>query len=546
MNALRVLYHMLRADVLERTRRYSFLVTLGLTIAMAYAYVPPRDAWYITLSVDAARGVYNSAWVGSLVAILTSMTLSFAGFYLVKNAVARDTETGVGQIIATTPLRRPLYTLGKWLSNFTVLLLMAGVTAVAAGLLQLLRGEDRHLDLVALLAPFAFVVLPAMAVVAALAVLFETVGFLRRGLGNVLYFFLCTALFAGTVLPVMLHASGLALPPVLLAASSSADVLGVGVPLRHMLDATNGAFEHLDLGNNGIGPVPRFDPVRTFVWTGVPWTLGLIGVRLIWVGVAFAIALFAALFFSRFDPARERHRSATGDQRPATNDEQLPGVELPPASMLPVTLSPVLPARFTFIRVLRAELRLLLKQLRWWWYVVAAVLVVAGVLLPAGVARTYLLPITWLWPILVWSGLGVREGRYHTAPLVFSAAHPLGRQLPATWLAGVLVTVLTGAGVAAKLLLAGDGPGVLAWGVAALFIPTLALTLAVWSGGSKLFEVVYLVLWYAGPLNQIVPPLDFMGASQAAPAAGMPLAYLLATLALLSIAQAGRRRQLQP
>jgi hypothetical protein len=109
----------------------------------------------------------------------------------------------------------------------------------------------------------------------------------------------------------------------------------------------------------------------------------------------------------------------------------------------------------------------------------------------------------------------------------------------------VLVSVLSGAGVAANLVLAGDGTGMLAWTVAALFIPSLALALAVWSGGSKLFEVVYLVLWYVGPLNQIVPPLDFMGASRSATTAGLSLVYLLVTLALVSVAMVGRRRQLQ-
>ncbi len=87
--------------------------------------------------------------------------------------------------------------------------------------------------------------------------------------------------------------------------------------------------------------------------------------------------------------------------------------------------------------------------------------------------------------------------------------------------------------------------GLLAWGVAALFIPTLALALAAWSGGSKLFEVVYMVLWYAGPMNKILPQLDFMGTSSKATAAGMPLVYLLTTLALLGVAVVGRRRQVQ-
>ncbi len=87
--------------------------------------------------------------------------------------------------------------------------------------------------------------------------------------------------------------------------------------------------------------------------------------------------------------------------------------------------------------------------------------------------------------------------------------------------------------------------GPMALGVGALFIPILALALAVWSGGSKLFEVVYLVLWYAGPMNKILPHLDFMGASGMALGVRLPLVYLLATLVLFSLAIVGRRRQLQ-
>jgi hypothetical protein len=34
-----------------------------------------------------------------------------------KNAIERDEQARVGQIIATTPLSKPLYTLGKAFSN---------------------------------------------------------------------------------------------------------------------------------------------------------------------------------------------------------------------------------------------------------------------------------------------------------------------------------------------------------------------------------------------------------------------------------------------
>ena len=540
MKTVRILTQMVRADLLERTRRHSFLITLGLMIFLAYAYVPSRTAGYITLSVDGARGVYNAAWVGSLVAILTALLMPLVGFYLVKNAVARDTATGVGQIIATTPLRRPLYTLGKWLSNLAVLAVMVGVTALAAVIWQFALGEDRRLDLVALWSPMLWVALPTLALVAALAVLFETIGWLRGGLGNVIYFFVCTALTMGSFLPVMMSAGGMDVAPL------PVDVLGIGRPLAAMLQDTSATLSGLDAADNSIGPIPvaLAGPLQTFVWAGVPWTLPEIAARLVWVGVGFAIALLAALFFNRFDPAHERRRR-TKDQgsraealAPTTHDPWQP------ASFV-LQLSPVVAARWSFGRVLLAELRLLLSGVRWWWYGVMAALMLAGLLTPIDVARHYLLPATWLWPILLWSALGAREARHNTAQIVFSAAHPLGCQLPATWLAGVLVTALAGSGVAINLLLAGDGVALLAWSVAAVFIPALALALASWSGSSKLFEVIYMVLWYFGPMNQIVPQLDFMGVSDTARAAGMPLVYLVVTLALMGIAIVGRRRQLQ-
>jgi hypothetical protein len=458
------------------------------------------------------------------------------GFYLVKNAVARDAETGVGQILATTPLTRPAYTLGKWLSNLAVLAVMIGATALATVVLQLVLGEDRRLDLAALLTPLLWIVLPTLAFVAALAVLFETIGWLSGGPGNVVYFFICTAVTMGSFMPVMI---GQGSPE---AAPLFGDVFGIGLPLSSMLQATSAAFPTLDSGNNSIGPVPAAlaGPLQTFVWAGVLWTPPVIAARLLWIGVAFGVALLAALFFKRFDPSRAVSRKAK--RALAAGDAKRAGSRASaPARQSEARLTPLGAAyrRFSFGRVLLAELLLIRRGLRWWWFPIAAALIVAGFLAPADIVRQYVLPAAWLWPILVWSALGARESRHHAQGLIFSAAYPLRRQLPATWLAGVLVTALTGSGAALTFLRAGDSPSLAAWAVAVLFIPTLAVALAVWTGSGKLFEVVYLGLWYFGPLNHLVPQLDFIGASSGATAV-----YAFATFALLGAAVLGRHRQL--
>lgn len=517
---LRVLWHLTRADFLERVRRYSFLVTLGMAVFLGYAV----SAGHLKLWIGDVRGIYNSAWVGALMALVANCFLSLAGFYVVKNAVERDRRTGVGEILATTPLSRPLYALGKTASNLAVLMAMVAVLFAMGPVAQLVAGEERGIEVWNLFAPFLFLCLPAMAFTASLAVLFEMIPWLRGGFGNVVWFFTWTGL-----LPASMEIPGFP------------DFLGVGVLASRLHEAAQRQFGPMERGFT-LGAIADERAARTFVWDGMHWTSGAVFGQLLWVLVAVGVALFAALLFDRFDPSRGRARvrkEKRGEAEAATETEPAP---------LPVAFSlqplPAAARRFRFLDLLRAELRLLLQGQRWWWYAGALGLLIASLTAPLAPARSTILAIAWIWPLLLWSPLGTRESRFATDGLVFSAAHPLSRQLPAAWAAGVLLALATGGGVALRLILAGDWTGAGAWLVVALFIPTLALALGVWSGSSKPFEAIYLVLWYIGPLQK-TPSFDFMGAVPAAVKSGMPLAVLAATALLGAAAVAGRRRQIE-
>jgi hypothetical protein len=150
------------------------------------------------------------------------------------------------------------------------------------------------------------------------------------------------------------------------------------------------------------------------------------------------------------------------------------------------------------------------------------------------------LPLAWIWPVLLLSPLGNREARDNVQQLAFSSAAPLMRQLPAQWIAGFIVTLIMGSGAALKFIVNGDSAGLLAFFSGALFITSLALALGVWSGTSKPFEIVYVSLWYLGPLNK-VPGLDFIGAQTD----GRPEFFIPFSLALMAFAFFGRARQLR-
>jgi hypothetical protein len=397
-------------------------------------------------------------------------------------------------------------------SNFIFLAVIIAVFAFAAGAMQFIRGEVLRLDVWGLVAPFLFVTLPMMALVAAVAVLFETIPFLP----------LSGATFSS---------QGVIEQPI-------NDLFGTTVIGASMGQAAHAAFPDRNL-DFGVGYSPAQGSIQTFHWEGVAWTSDVILGRLLWVGVALGIALLAALFFDRFDPARSKPKALRRNGIVTRMLAPFRSLRFPRLDLRRFIALPRLPLP-PFGRVLLAELRLTLKGLRWWWYLIALGLIVAG--LSASDVQGLLLA-AWIWPVLVWSKLGAREKQHHTGAMVFSAPHPLRRQFPATWLAGVIVTVLAGSGVGLRLLLAGEWSHLLAWGVAALFIPTLALTLGIWSG-SKFFEALYVAWWYIGPVSGLAA-FDFMGVTQEAVARGIPSIYLVATVALLGLAAVGRARQIR-
>jgi hypothetical protein len=157
------------------------------------------------------------------------------------------------------------------------------------------------------------------------------------------------------------------------------------------------------------------------------------------------------------------------------------------------------------------------------------------------VVRQNLIPLLWLWPVLIWSQMGLRERRFNTGQMIFSVPHPISRQLPAMWLAGVIFTIIAGSGGWMRIAFMGQYPGLLAWFVGALFVPALALMLGVWVGHSRAFEALYPLLWYFGMIER-TPTFDYAGVTAEGLLLGMPLVYLGITVGLMALVVFGRWR----
>lgn len=526
MNTPRSLYHLMRADFLERFRSYGFLGLLLFTIFLTYLFIPEINAIQIAgLNLGGYRAIYNSAWIGAMTTLLMGEFFLLFSFYLLKGSVERDRRTGVGQIIATTPITKIEYMLGKWLGNVAIASTMTLAIIAASTLLQLLRAEDTRINLWQLALPFLIVLLPALTVIAAVAVLFDCIPFLRGGIGNVLFFFIAYPILT---LSLDLPGNSILYPSIYQACAAQFNDCN---PVRQ-----------IDAGMSPLANLPAF------TYDGVAWLPSILLSRFAVIIVALLIALLAAWFFHRFDPAKSDKTflwNFSLKRTPALQTESnIPTSTLPRQA---TRLSPLAPASrhssFTLlIHLFAAELRLVFNGRSWFWFLCAIGLFITLALTPLDVAQMYILPFAFILPLTIWSNLGAREMKHRAEQLVFSAPYPLTRQFPVTLLIGVFVAFTLTSPLLLRLTLAGQWSSLGGLITGIVFVPSFAMALGCWSNDSKLFEGGYLFLWYITSMYSI-PVLDFMGRVPAARQQGISLLHLSITLLLMVFAFWGRRRQ---
>jgi len=522
MARITMFYEMVKADFLERTRRYSFLIILGLVFYLGFMV----NSGQVLILLEEYRGVFNSAWIGSLMALVITFFLGLFGFFLVKGTIQRDDRSGVGQIIASTSISKVEYVIGKWISNFAILFALVFILTIASILIQLIHQEEANIQIATLISPIIFIALPMMALVASLAVLFESVLWLRGGFGNVVYFLLYDVMLA----------AGVFLPE-----KPWIDVIGLNLVGSSMKESAKAAYPgyggNLMLGmNSGLAK-------GTFVWNGLDWTFTLILQRVAWVFVAMGIVLVSAALFNRFNiSSRKKTKTKKNLVITESTEEKF---TLPDEIQIMTKVEDLDGKRKinqNFIWLVWLEIKLFLKGSKWYWLAGMVAFWIFSAIAPNSGLRNMAYMISAIWPVLLWSRQGVRDNLFHTEPLIYHTPYPVIRQLLSGWLAGVLVTSLLISGVIIGRFFHAESLGLSAWILSTIFIPTFAIFLGSLGSTSKLFEVLYPVLWYLGPFNtqSQLAYLDFLGIHSQAPVNIQPLIFQFGIVVMIGIAIWGR------
>lgn len=381
-------------------RSYAFLIVVLLSIFIGYFCVPAKFASYEVFYIGGIRGIYNSAWLGSMAAMISTLLLWIFGFYMLRSQISEDQRLKLGQIIASTPISKFKYIFSKLISNFIVLMAIEIFLLIAFMAMQLLRGEEYNFYILDYIAPLLFITLPSLLLLAALTVFFDVFPGIKGTAGNLIFFFLW----------IFISVMSIANP------NNIFDLFGLNVILSDMVEEVLAKFPHMtnSLEGGSFGYYPIEGGVTTFRWQGITWDYSFLGSRIIWVAIAIIILILSSLVFNRFKEIKINNislKSSIYDVKETLHDSFNYKDYF--------YLSPIKKEKnIPLFRLIKYEFIIMLKGLPILWYLLTICLLISSFLIPLSILQGWL-PILMLLPLSIWAQMGTREKHYNIYDSIF-------------------------------------------------------------------------------------------------------------------------------
>lgn len=410
----------IKLDLVQRFRGNAVWFAIFLLASISWLSFPAHGSNYFALvgmanlpghdvntSIALFRGSYSSAWISLATGFTSAILASSLGFVLVRGTVARDIDDQLWRLLVATPLSSLEYLFTKWCGHVVLLSLLFLCNAAIGMLVQYVRAENVRIIPGLYLQAYLCFALPAMAVSAMAAIVFDMVTELRKTAGNLLY---ATLWISFTVEVARFVDFGRAS----WTWAWLGDLMGyhqiLGRNTSRLSDALNGSaqIESINLLIGGfVARNPVIVPFETWQISKAAW-LG----RLAWVALSVACLAIAAPFMER---AAQRTRA------PSIAFDRSSGAAL---GWLSSALKILQGTRLGIL--VAAELLYVLRTRgAWWWLalVVCWIVSLAAQLAPPGPDVSMLalaVVATWLLLIDVFSRTMLREIETHTAALMLT------------------------------------------------------------------------------------------------------------------------------
>ncbi|MCV2371281.1 hypothetical protein [Roseateles oligotrophus] len=473
-----------------RARRTSSLVALAAMLGLAWLVIaaPVDDTTLLVLkdarvlNTSAALALSSAAELGSLLVLF--------GFFLLRGRAGDDIRSGLGGVIAASPVSNTLFLLTRSVAGMAYLSGLVLAFMASTLLFQVTQGVG-PVELGVYLQSYALVLLPTLVFTASCATLFDSVSVLMGKAGDLIYFFIWAGLLG--LLASVDKSGGQAVSYWTLLDFSGA--LTSVIQLSVQLGSTD-----FNLGLSSFDP--KLAPVTM---QQLPWSTSLLLMRSLTLALALTPLLLATLCFHRYSPDRVKVSAAAARRSPLAVINTLlrplsrlaqPLFRL--AAWLPGMAGQVLADTALTLASSPLSMALLLLSLA------------AAIALPPQLLGGLLIPVSVFWGVLI-SDLSSRDFQANTEFL--SGTMPGGaarrhlRQLAAACLLGLLFMGL----IALRWAAAGEWLRCLALISGVLSMSALASLLGVLTGNPRCFLGFYLGGLYIALNARDLAPADAFG-----------------------------------
>lgn len=184
-------WHLIRVlclnEVRLRMRRLSSLFAVMAMIAISWAMIVDPQTGSSMMAINKARVLYTSSALAMGSASLLSFLLALIGFYLVRGRIVEDLRSGIGSVIASTPVSNSLFLFSRWLGGVAYMLSLVLVAMCAIMVLHAIRG-DGSIQLWVYLQTYLLVLGPMTVFAVSAAILFDSLPVLMGKAGDFAYF----------------------------------------------------------------------------------------------------------------------------------------------------------------------------------------------------------------------------------------------------------------------------------------------------------------------------------------------------------------------
>lgn len=458
-----IIYHVFKADFLERTRRFSFMALCAVVMFLTFFSVPDVKAPFVSICIEPNifRQGSNATWIPITISLCGGILFPIVGFGFVRGNISMDRNSGFLYTSQSMNMKNSNYVIGKFTSNLLILTIMWFAAIVSAAVMLVLNFPGHTLTFYEYISPFMGIY-PGIFFAAVFAVILESLPIHDKfnnavGITTLFIMFLIsysTGDYNGPIIRIMDYSN-----------------------YRWNMDSINSVVSPVighDVWETGIlvpgGMFSGSNGTKEILFHGLLWDGSYLADKLFLIVICLILAAVAVMALERAERERKNTAKHSREHMRFTHSHYL--------------------SHFMF------ELKMLLKGFPKAAFILVTGLWVYSFFAPLQYVQGYVWVISLIFTMPVFSQIGCREYEHNTVEYFMTIKFSLVKQTLYAYLWGVFVLLMISIPVALKWLWLHEYFCAFCYVVFSLFVPAVASFLGEYSKTRRAFETLFLLLCF--------------------------------------------------